>query len=142
MAPASEEPQPQGAGDAPAPAPAPAPAALKQGDGEWVPPPEEPLVVPGPAPAGGSVPPEGGWGWVVMLAAMWCNGAVFGIQNSCGVLFVSMLDSFGDRDDANLIFKTGAGRRGGSRAGCSRGRARGGGGCRGMDCPLLLGERS
>ncbi|KYO24728.1 monocarboxylate transporter 10 [Alligator mississippiensis] len=41
-----------------------------------------------------------------MLAAMWCNGAVFGIQNSCGVLFVSMLDSFGDRDDANLIFKT------------------------------------
>ena len=29
-------------------------------------------------------PPEGGWGWVVMLAAMWCNGAVFGIQNEIG----------------------------------------------------------
>ncbi|NXL33536.1 MOT10 protein, partial [Glaucidium brasilianum] len=51
-------------------------------------------------------PPEGGWGWVVMLAAMWCNGAVFGIQNSCGVLFVSMLELFGDGEDKQLAFKT------------------------------------
>ncbi|KAM6127073.1 monocarboxylate transporter 10 isoform 1-T1 [Pterocles gutturalis] len=52
-------------------------------------------------------PPEGGWGWVVMLAAMWCNGAVFGIQNSCGVLFVSMLQLFGGSDDdEQLVFKT------------------------------------
>ncbi|NWV00035.1 MOT10 protein, partial [Upupa epops] len=51
-------------------------------------------------------PPEGGWGWVVMLAAMWCNGAVFGIQNSCGVLFVSMLQLFGDGKDEQLAFKT------------------------------------
>ncbi|NXG23639.1 MOT10 protein, partial [Grallaria varia] len=51
-------------------------------------------------------PPEGGWGWVVMLAAMWCNGAVFGIQNSCGVLFVSMLRLFGGSEDKQMAFKT------------------------------------
>ncbi|XP_043295631.1 monocarboxylate transporter 10 isoform X2 [Cervus elaphus] len=61
---------------------------------------------------GGSVgaeplePPEGGWGWLVMLAAMWCNGSVFGIQNSCGLLFVSMLNTFGSKDDDNMVFKT------------------------------------
>uniref|UniRef100_A0A8C3FLA9 Solute carrier family 16 member 10 n=1 Tax=Chrysemys picta bellii TaxID=8478 RepID=A0A8C3FLA9_CHRPI len=54
----------------------------------------------------GAEAPEGGWGWVVMLAAMWCNGAVFGIQNSCGVLFVSMLREFGSQDDKQLVFKT------------------------------------
>lgn len=53
------------------------------------------------------VPPEGGWGWLVMLAAMWCNGSVFGIQNAYGVLFVSMLEKFGAKDDDNINFKTG-----------------------------------
>lgn len=53
------------------------------------------------------VPPEGGWGWVVMLAAMWCNGSVFGIQNAYGVLFVSMLETFRAKDDDNMAFKTG-----------------------------------
>ncbi|XP_052020280.1 monocarboxylate transporter 10 isoform X2 [Apodemus sylvaticus] len=52
------------------------------------------------------VPPEGGWGWLVMLAAMWCNGSVFGIQNAYGVLFVSMLDTFRAKDDENMAFKT------------------------------------
>lgn len=51
-------------------------------------------------------PPEGGWGWVVMLASMWCNGAVFGIQNSCGVLFKRMLTKFGDPEDKQLVFRT------------------------------------
>ncbi|XP_032745030.1 monocarboxylate transporter 10 [Rattus rattus] len=50
-------------------------------------------------------PPEGGWGWLVMLAAMWCNGSVFGIQNAYGVLFVSMLETFGAKDDDNMAFK-------------------------------------
>ncbi|KAK9956042.1 hypothetical protein ABG768_013799 [Culter alburnus] len=27
-------------------------------------------------------PQEGGWRWVVMLASMWCNGSVIGIQNA------------------------------------------------------------
>ncbi|KAF7466343.1 Hypothetical predicted protein [Marmota monax] len=52
-------------------------------------------------------PPEGGWGWLVMLAAMWCNGSVFGIQNACGVLFVSMLKTFGSKDGDKMVFKTG-----------------------------------
>ncbi|XP_029451116.1 monocarboxylate transporter 10 [Rhinatrema bivittatum] len=51
-------------------------------------------------------PPEGGWGWLVMLAAMWCNGSVFGIQNACGVLFISLLEVFGSPDDPQLRFKT------------------------------------
>lgn len=51
-------------------------------------------------------PPEGGWGWVVMLASMWCNGSVFGIQNAFGILFVSLLNEFGSEDDEDLRFKT------------------------------------
>ncbi|KAG5277438.1 hypothetical protein AALO_G00117610 [Alosa alosa] len=51
-------------------------------------------------------PPEGGWGWVVMLAAMWCNGSVFGIQNAFGILFVYLLQEFGSPDDKDLQFKT------------------------------------
>lgn len=61
----------------------------------------------GPAGAEPLEPPEGGWGWLVMLAAMWCNGSVFGIQNACGVLFVSMLKTFGSKDDDKMVFKTG-----------------------------------
>ncbi|KAM6460309.1 monocarboxylate transporter 10 [Liasis olivaceus] len=55
---------------------------------------------------GTAEPPEGGWGWVVMLASMWCNGTVFGIQNSCGVLFTSFLKEFGDPEDKQLMFRT------------------------------------
>ncbi|XP_061780415.1 monocarboxylate transporter 10 [Nerophis lumbriciformis] len=54
----------------------------------------------------GFVHPEGGWGWLVMLAAMWCNGAVFGIQNAFGILFLSLLREFGSEDDDDLRFKT------------------------------------
>ncbi|KAL7889119.1 hypothetical protein AOLI_G00040930 [Acnodon oligacanthus] len=53
------------------------------------------------------VHPEGGWGWVVMLASMWCNGSVFGIQNAFGILFVSLLKEFGSEHDEDLRFKTG-----------------------------------
>ncbi|XP_054900534.1 monocarboxylate transporter 10 [Poeciliopsis prolifica] len=52
------------------------------------------------------VHPEGGWGWVVMLASMWCNGSVFGIQNSFGLLFLSMLKEFGKENDEDLRFRT------------------------------------
>ncbi|XP_072912022.1 monocarboxylate transporter 10 [Hemitrygon akajei] len=51
-------------------------------------------------------PPEGGWGWVVMLASMWCNGSVFGIQNSFGLLYLSLLENFGGTEDKHLQFKT------------------------------------
>ncbi|XP_077076711.1 monocarboxylate transporter 10 [Siphateles boraxobius] len=51
--------------------------------------------------------PEGGWGWVVMLASMWCNGSVFGIQNAFGIMFVALLKEFGSgENDADLRFKT------------------------------------
>lgn len=53
------------------------------------------------------VHPEGGWGWIVMLAAMWCNGSVFGIQNAFGILFLSLLREFGSEDDEDLRFRTG-----------------------------------
>ncbi|XP_069743727.1 monocarboxylate transporter 10 [Narcine bancroftii] len=56
--------------------------------------------------AGEFAPPEGGWGWVVMFASMWCNGSVFGIQNAFGLLYVSLLENFGDKDDQHLQFKT------------------------------------
>ncbi|XP_078736060.1 monocarboxylate transporter 10-like, partial [Lampetra fluviatilis] len=50
---------------------------------------------------------EGGWrSWLVVVAATWCNGSIFGIQNSFGVLFVAMLERFGDREDTSLRFKT------------------------------------
>ncbi|XP_056422310.1 monocarboxylate transporter 10 [Hyla sarda] len=51
-------------------------------------------------------PPEGGWGWIVMLSAMWCNGSVFGVQNACGVLFVVLVKEFGSDNDPQLMFKT------------------------------------
>ncbi|XP_014898333.1 monocarboxylate transporter 10 isoform X1 [Poecilia latipinna] len=52
------------------------------------------------------VHPEGGWGWVVMLASMWCNGSVFGIQNSFGILYVSLLKEFSSKDGVDMSSKT------------------------------------
>lgn len=77
----------------------------------------------GPAGAEPPQPPEGGWGWLVMLAAMWCNGSVFGIQNACGVLFVAMLKTFGSKDDDKMVFKTGEARSPPRQPGVGRGRA-------------------
>lgn len=135
MAPVSEQLAPQGAGDPAAAAPLPGPPAAavaesrRENGGQWCSGSGGPAAPDGesgarspaateapgsegcPGSAAAVEPPEGGWGWVVMLAAMWCNGAVFGIQNSCGVLFVSMLQLFGGGEDKQLAFKTGEGRR-------------------------------
>ncbi|XP_072499165.1 monocarboxylate transporter 10 isoform X2 [Notamacropus eugenii] len=98
---AQEEPSP-GHGTKPSPQP----------QGGVYPPPTEGPEAPADKEVTGSPsrdvpePPEGGWGWVVMLAAMWCNGSVFGIQNACGVLFVSMLETFESKDDQAMVFKT------------------------------------
>lgn len=60
------------------------------------------------------VHPEGGWGWIVMLASMWCNGSVFGIQNAFGILFLYILREFGSEKDEDLRFRAGGSlRRGG-----------------------------
>ncbi|XP_071405016.1 monocarboxylate transporter 10 [Pithys albifrons albifrons] len=116
MAPVSEQLEPQGAEQDPSAAPPlPALAAVeeprRENGGEWCAGSGESGAQPQPAaeaPGSASAPepPEGGWGWVVMLAAMWCNGAVFGIQNSCGVLFVAMLRLFGGSDNKEMTFKT------------------------------------
>ncbi|XP_026174030.1 monocarboxylate transporter 10 [Mastacembelus armatus] len=69
--------------------------------------PEVPTAPADPEPE--FVHPEGGWGWVVMLAAMWCNGSVFGIQNAFGILFIYLLKEFNggdDEDDEDIRFRT------------------------------------
>ncbi|XP_030172028.1 monocarboxylate transporter 10 [Lynx canadensis] len=90
-------PAPTGAAPLPGPGPSDGPEAVVE---------KVEVELAGPAGAEPPQPPEGGWGWLVMLAAMWCNGSVFGIQNACGVLFVSMLKTFGSTDDDKMVFKT------------------------------------
>nr|XP_060472385.1 monocarboxylate transporter 10 isoform X2 [Panthera onca] len=90
-------PAPTGAAPLPGPRPSDGPEAVVE---------KVEVELAGPAGAEPPQPPEGGWGWLVMLAAMWCNGSVFGIQNACGVLFVSMLKTFGSTDDDKMVFKT------------------------------------
>ncbi|XP_061455093.1 monocarboxylate transporter 8 isoform X2 [Rhineura floridana] len=52
-------------------------------------------------------PPEGGFGWVVVLAATWCNGSIFGIHNSVGMLYVLLQEEVGAPEkDPALQFKT------------------------------------
>ncbi|KAL7849857.1 hypothetical protein SRHO_G00192060 [Serrasalmus rhombeus] len=52
------------------------------------PPPVPTTALPGPAFA----PPEGGFGWLVVFAATWCNGSIFGIQNSFGILHMMLAE--------------------------------------------------
>ncbi|CAM4613858.1 monocarboxylate transporter 8 [Lepidochelys kempii] len=55
----------------------------------------------------GFQPPEGGFGWIVVFAATWCNGSIFGIQNSFGILYVMLQgDLGGGEKDPTLEFKT------------------------------------
>lgn len=49
--------------------------------------------------------PEGGFGWVVVLAATWCSGSIFGIQNSFGILYVMLQKEMGGAGGQD--FKTG-----------------------------------
>ncbi|XP_068103677.1 monocarboxylate transporter 8 [Hyperolius riggenbachi] len=50
--------------------------------------------------------PEGGFGWVVVLAATWCNGSIFGIQNSFGILFVMLQKEMDTSKEHGMDFKT------------------------------------
>ncbi|KAM4555112.1 monocarboxylate transporter 8 [Odontesthes bonariensis] len=56
-------------------------------------------------PGAGFVPPEGGWGWLVVFAATWCNGSIFGIQNSFGILHMMLVKEHTDPDDQTSQFK-------------------------------------
>ncbi|KAI5097675.1 solute carrier family 16, member 2 (thyroid hormone transporter) [Silurus meridionalis] len=55
--------------------------------------------------AGQFVPPEGGYGWLVALAATWCNGSIFGIQNSFGILHVMLAQEHVDPSDNASQFR-------------------------------------
>lgn len=57
--------------------------------------------------AAGFVPPEGGYGWLVVFAATWCNGSIFGIQNSFGILHMMLAKEHADPDDKTSQFKVG-----------------------------------
>lgn len=56
-----------------------------------------------PGHGAGFVPPEGGWGWLVVFAATWCNGSIFGIQNSFGILHMMLVEEY----DSSSQFKVG-----------------------------------
>nr|XP_033487623.1 monocarboxylate transporter 8 [Epinephelus lanceolatus] len=51
------------------------------------------------------VPPEGGFGWLVVFAATWCNGSIFGIQNSFGILHMMLVKEHAVPDDKTAQFK-------------------------------------
>ncbi|KAM3613047.1 uncharacterized protein V6R79_019341 [Siganus canaliculatus] len=53
----------------------------------------------------GFVPPEGGYGWLVVLAATWCNGSIFGIQNSFGILHATLMKEHSSQVDETSQFK-------------------------------------
>lgn len=60
-----------------------------------------------PGHGAGFVPPEGGFGWLVVLAATWCNGSIFGIQNSFGILHSMLAEEHADPEDKTTQFKVG-----------------------------------
>ncbi|KAJ8246917.1 hypothetical protein GJAV_G00256770 [Gymnothorax javanicus] len=53
----------------------------------------------------GFEPPEGGFGWLVVFAATWCNGSIFGIQNSFGILHMMLVKEHADANDRASQFK-------------------------------------
>lgn len=55
----------------------------------------------------GFVPPEGGYGWLVVFAATWCNGSIFGIQNSFGILHLMLVKEHANPADKTSQFKVG-----------------------------------
>lgn len=68
---------------------------------------KRPATPPGAHPGQGFVPPEGGFGWVVVFAATWCNGSIFGIQNSFGILHMMLVKHHEKQPDQASQFKVG-----------------------------------
>jgi len=68
---------------------------------------KRPATPPATHPGPGFVPPEGGFGWVVVFAATWCNGSIFGIQNSFGILHMMLLQDHQEVTDQASQFKVG-----------------------------------
>ncbi|KAK7067669.1 hypothetical protein SK128_027815, partial [Halocaridina rubra] len=52
------------------------------------------------------VPPDGGCrAWLVMIASFACNGIIFGIINSSGLIYDKLLERLQDEGDSNAAFK-------------------------------------
>uniref|UniRef100_A0A8C1WTP9 Solute carrier family 16 member 2 n=1 Tax=Cyprinus carpio TaxID=7962 RepID=A0A8C1WTP9_CYPCA len=66
---------------------------------------KRPATPPGAHPGPLFVPPEGGFGWVVVFAATWCNGSIFGIQNSFGILHMMLVKDHQELTDKASQFK-------------------------------------
>ncbi|XP_067314179.1 monocarboxylate transporter 8 [Pseudorasbora parva] len=66
---------------------------------------KRPETPPGAQQGPGFVPPEGGFGWVVVFAATWCNGSIFGIQNSFGILYMMLVKDHQELTDQASQFK-------------------------------------
>uniref|UniRef100_A0A8I3W8H4 Solute carrier family 16 member 2 n=1 Tax=Callithrix jacchus TaxID=9483 RepID=A0A8I3W8H4_CALJA len=81
------DPQPE-----PQPLPDPAPLPELEFESERVHEPEPTPTVETRGTTRGFQPPEGGFGWVVVFAATWCNGSIFGIHNSVGILYSMLLE--------------------------------------------------
>ena len=47
----------------------------------------------GPSPP---IPPDGGWGWVIMLASFMCNVIVDGVCFSFGIFYLEFLAYYGE----------------------------------------------
>ncbi|XP_046876260.1 monocarboxylate transporter 8 [Hypomesus transpacificus] len=56
----------------------------------------------------GFEPPEGGFGWLVVFAATWCNGSIFGIQNSFGILHMMLARDHADQTSQFRVAWVGA----------------------------------
>lgn len=54
------------------------------------------------SPASKSTAPDGGWrAWMVCVASFYCNGAMFGVMNSAGVIYVKLQEHFPtEKDDS------------------------------------------
>lgn len=50
---------------------------------------------------------DGGWGWVVCAASFSANAVLFGILNTFGIIYVSMMDEFKKKGVEDVAFKTG-----------------------------------
>ncbi|KAG9263783.1 monocarboxylate transporter 8 [Astyanax mexicanus] len=82
------------------------PAEKKEPLADTPPAPQPPAPVPTTAAPGPAfVPPEGGYGWLVVFAATWCNGSIFGIQNSFGILHMMLAEDHQDPHDQTSQFK-------------------------------------
>lgn len=52
-------------------------------------------------------PPDGGFGWIVMIAAFTCNGILFGIINCYCVIYSSIQRQLTEKGDTEASSKAG-----------------------------------